>query len=147
MLPKNIPEVFLDTDVAFDLISKREPHIHHSIRLLEQAAINKIQLVLSESSLATLLYLTFDIYKIPQGTQKLADLIQASSIVHAGKSTCLQALHSTFSDKEDALQYFSALHAEADYFITRNLKHYKRYAVDQLPVFTPLEFSDFYDKN
>ena len=38
MLKGNLPEVFLDTDVAFDIISKREPHFVDAVLLLELAA-------------------------------------------------------------------------------------------------------------
>lgn len=50
-----------------------------------------------------------------------------------------QALNSRFSDKEDALQYYTAINHGADYFITRNIKDYKN-AIETLQVFTPLEF-------
>lgn len=30
--------LFIDTDVAFDIISKREPHYVHSIQILQLAA-------------------------------------------------------------------------------------------------------------
>ena len=59
-----MPDVFLDTDVTFDILSKREPHYDSSVQLLELAAKGNIRLAISESSLANLYYLCFDIYKI-----------------------------------------------------------------------------------
>jgi predicted nucleic acid-binding protein len=64
MLKGSLPEIFLDTDVCFDIISKRDPHFKYSIKLLELAADDRISLMISESCLANLIYLTFDIYKI-----------------------------------------------------------------------------------
>jgi predicted nucleic acid-binding protein len=61
-------------------------------------------------------------------------------VVSGGKEAILQALQSSFRDREDAWQYFTALMVRADYFITRNTKDY-RAAVDALPVYTPQEFS------
>lgn len=136
----NLPDVFLDTDVSFDIISKREPHFLASVVLMELAASNIVRPVISESSLANLFYLAFDIYKIKDASKRLSDFIGACEIVSAGKEPILQALHSPFRDKEDALQYFTALKAKADYFVTRNKKDY-RSAVDSLPVYTPQEFS------
>ncbi|MEK6783713.1 MAG: PIN domain-containing protein [Bacteroidota bacterium] len=108
-------------------------------QLLQLAAKDTVRLVISESSLANLLYLSFDIYKIKDAVSKLSDFIGACELVHAGKEATLNALRSGFKDKEDALQYYTALHARVDYFITRNIKDYKH--IDPtLPVFTPNTF-------
>lgn len=139
MLKGNLPEVFLDTDVAFDIISKREPHFSSSVKLLELAANDEIRLAISESSLANLFYLAFDIYKIKDAVQRLTDFVSVCEIEHAGRSSVLLALGSLFKDKEDALQYYTALHAKADYFITRNVKDY-RHREQSLPVYLPQDF-------
>jgi predicted nucleic acid-binding protein len=139
MLRGSTPEVFIDTDVGFDIISKREPHYASSVRLLELAAKDHVRLVISESSLANLIYLTLDIYKTHNGVSKLSDFIGSCELVPAGKEAALAALRSAFKDKEDALQYHTAIHSGADYFITRNIKDYKQRS-SELPVFTPAEF-------
>lgn len=51
----------------------------------------------------------------------------------------IRAVSSLFSDKEDALQYYTALNHGADYFITRNIRDYKS-SSDRLPVMTPVSF-------
>lgn len=134
-----MPDVFLDTDVSLDILSKREPHFSDSIKLLELAARGTIQLVISESSLANLYYLCFDIYKIKNAQAKLNDFISTCEIAQAGKDSILLSLNSMFKDKEDALQYYTALRASADYFITRNKRDYK-HTIVSLPVYTPEEF-------
>ena len=139
MSPGSLPEIFLDTDVLFDIISKRTPHFASSVRVLELAALGKVRLLISESSLANLFYLTFDIYKIKDAATMLHDFIGACELIHSGKHNSLLALDSPFKDKEDALQYYTALHAKADYFITRNTKDYK-HKKNNLPVFSPDEF-------
>lgn len=132
-------DVFIDIDVAIDIISKREPHHEQSIKILTLAAENRVQLIISESCVATLYYFLFDIYKIKDAQEKVSDFISSCKIAYAGKDVILHSLNSMFKDKEDALQYFTALRAKADYFITRNKKDYKQ-AIDSLPVYTPLEF-------
>lgn len=57
MLRGSLPEVFLDTDVAFDIISKRTPHFGNAVHLLELVAKDKITLLIGECSLANLIYL------------------------------------------------------------------------------------------
>lgn len=55
------------------------------------------------------------------------------------KVVVMRALQSNFKDKEDALQYYSALNAGVDYFITRNKKDYSHTEIS-LPVHSPAEF-------
>lgn len=139
MLRGSLPEVFLDTDVAFDIISKRTPHFGNAVHLLELVAKDKITLLIGECSLANLIYLSYDIYKLPDAIARITEFIAACEVINAGKAQVLLALASSFSDKEDALQYFTALHHGADYFLTRNVKDYKN-ALKNLPVFTPRQF-------
>lgn len=134
-------DVFLDTDVAFDIISKRTPHFDRSIGLLELAVNGRVTLFISESAIANLIYLSNDIYKIKDSNIKLMDFLMACEIISCGKQKLLEALQSSFKDKEDAIQYYTALSRGVDYFITRNVKDYKN-ALRSLPVLTP---SDFYD--
>jgi predicted nucleic acid-binding protein len=134
-----MPDVFLDTDVAFAIISGRQPQHTESVKLLHFAAEGKIQLMISESSLATLFYLSFDIYKIEKPADKLQSFVSATQIIHASKQTVIRALQSDFRDKEDALQYYSALNAGAEYFVTRNIKDFRK-AEALLPVLLPEDF-------
>lgn len=139
MSQENLPKVFLDTDVAFDIISKRAPHFSSSVLLLQRAAEGKAILQISECSLANLFYLSFDIYKLKDAASRLSDFILVCELISSGRDSALSALDSDFKDKEDALQYFSALRASSDYFVTRNVKDYK-HKRSSLPVFTPSEF-------
>ncbi|MDX1641931.1 MAG: PIN domain-containing protein [Balneolaceae bacterium] len=141
MLKGSLPEVFLDTDVCFDILSKREPHFEYSVQLLELATQDRISILIAESGLANLIYLLFDIYKIEAAAEKLLDFIRASSIINGDKPVMIKAIDSDFKDKEDALQYFTAQNYGADYFITRNIKDYKPNS-EFLPVMTPKEFID-----
>lgn len=139
MLIGSLPEVFLDKDVAFDIISKREPHYEVAIKLLELTAKDQISLQIAESSLANLIYLSFDIYKLPNATAILFDFIAACKVINGGKSVMMEALKSKFKDKENALQYYTALHSGADYFLTRNTNDFK-FSSQVLPVYKPIEF-------
>ena len=52
----------------------------------------------------------------------------------------MKAMRSTFRDKEDAYQYYTALEHHADYFLTRDMKDFKSAVPYHLPVLTPLQF-------
>jgi predicted nucleic acid-binding protein len=139
MLKGSLPEVFLDTDVAFDIISKREPHFIDSIKLMELKAKDQIILLISESCIANLIYLTLEIKKIEDGLSKLTDFISSCEVINCGKQIIIESLNSDFKDKEDAVQYFTALYHGADYFVTRNTRDYKS-SKKSLPVLLPSGF-------
>ena len=48
-----------------------------------------------------------------------------------------RAIDSSIADFEDAVQYFTAAYSDADYIITRNVKHFPQ---DNIPVLTPTAF-------
>lgn len=50
-----------------------------------------------------------------------------------------QVLRSTFTDIEDALQYFTAVHHQVDVMVTRDLT-FTRLSSLLLPIMTPLKF-------
>ena len=52
---------------------------------------------------------------------KLMDIV---TVVPIGKNAVAEALKIRAKDFEDQLQYFSALFAGADYFVTRNIKDF-----------------------
>jgi len=139
MLKGSLPEIFLHTDVAFDIISKRESYFADAVLLLELAAKDQISLQIAEGCIANLIYLSFDIYKLPDAASRLMDFVAACNVVNGKKPVILEALGSKFKDKEDAVLYYTALHSGADYFITRNTKDYKL-SSSSLPVYKPLEF-------
>ncbi len=138
MLPKNIPSVFIDADVFFDIISGRRPFFEDSVKVLELLYKGNIAITTSESCLANLIYLAIDTNKIPNASSKISSLIASCTILCCGKKGILEALASAFKDKEDAVQYYTALYNDIDYFVTRNVKDYKL-AVKSLPVITPTE--------
>jgi len=132
-------DVFLDTDVAFDLISKRDPYFADALPLLEMVSRQQITFHISEASLATLMYLSFDIYKLPRANERLTAFVNTCSVLSGGKTEFIRAMESEFTDKEDAYQYYTALRHNCDYFISRNTRDYTR-AITRLPVLTPAAF-------
>lgn len=145
MLRRNTLKVFIDTDVAFDIISKRQPHYHQSVKLLQLASNEDLQLLTSELSLANLIYLSFDVYKLKDAAVLLEDFIETCELIHSGKDIILHALRSSLKDKEDAVQYFSAIKTNCNYFITRNVKDYKL-RTESLFVCTPATFIAEFEK-
>jgi predicted nucleic acid-binding protein len=132
-------DVFLDTDVAFDLISAREPYFDEAVPIMQMASQNKLSINISEACLSTLIYLSYDIYKLHRAKERLLHFVGVCNVLCGGKTEFFQSMESDFVDKEDGLQYYVALNHHCDYFISRNVRDYN-HSVARLPVYTPTIF-------
>ncbi|RAI94804.1 type II toxin-antitoxin system VapC family toxin [Algoriphagus yeomjeoni] len=131
-------KIFLDTNVVIDLIAKRQPFYDDAKLFLSLAKNGLARLFIAESSLGNIYYLVFEVYKIPQIEFSMHDFITLGEIVSGGKEVIYKSLNSDFQDKEDALQYFTAIENKMDFLITRDLKDFK--TANQIPVLTPKQF-------
>ena len=68
--------------------------------------------------------------------KQLIDFISVCEVIVGGKEVMIKTVSSSFKDREDALQHYTALNYGADYFITRNISDYKAIS-ERLPVLTP----------
>ncbi len=132
-------KIFLDTNVAFDLIANREPFVGDSIHFLELAEKGEAQLFVSEVSLGTLIYLAFESYRLPYAKEKLLQFVEFCMVISGGSEAFLSAMDSNFSDKEDALQYFVAVANKMDVIITRDKKGFSQ-SDEKLAILSPQEF-------
>lgn len=118
--------VFVDTDIIYDLLGKRDPFYLASAQLFTWADEGKVQIYVSALSLANLHYL---ISKQRTENQAKEILRKFKVLVHVtplNDKIIDLALNSEFADFEDAIQYYSALQNEIEVFLTRNLKDYKK---------------------
>lgn len=129
-----IPTVFLDADVILDLLARREPWFNHSARLFTLIQKGQCQGTTSSIVFANVFYILRKIKgqkEARAAVKKLNSLIQLSVTT---ETSLTQALNSTFTDFEDALQYYTAQNNGMHVLLTRNIKDYK---TEQLPVMTP----------
>ena len=130
-------KVFVDTDVIFDLLAKRDPFYFAAARLFTLADEGRIQIYISALSLANIHYLISKLTSAKEAKQiirKFKVLVQVTAL---DEKIIDLALNSDFSDFEDAIQYYSALQNNIDVLITRNLKDYKK---AQISVLTARDF-------
>ena len=64
-------------------------------------------------------------------------------VIDISHEITVNALHSKIKGIEDALQYYSALHHNIDYFITQD-KAFKKGGIPNLPIYTCEEFLSMY---
>ena len=130
-------KIFVDTDVVFDLLAKREPFYEYAARLFTNA--DKKEVIICVSSLC------FGNLNCILSKQKTA--IEARKILSRFKvlvkvlpvddKVIELALNSDFGDFEDAIQYYCAIEHGINILVTRNLKDFKH---AKIPVLTAEEF-------
>ena len=129
--------VFIDTNVFLDLLCRRERFLADSLRVFDLAVDGKFELLISDLSIANIKYITRKDYTIGKFYEVISAFRPVFTIVQVGEDAVDKALALKARDFEDALQYFSAVHSQADYLLTRNIKDY---GFASMRVMTPSEF-------
>ena len=116
--------VFIDTNIFLDILFRREQFVDDALSIFDMAVDGQIVLLISDLSIANIKYIT----RKEISTEEFYNLIQIFrpifTIVPLGAEVIDKAISLRASDFEDALQYFSAVQAEADCLVTRNIKDY-----------------------
>jgi predicted nucleic acid-binding protein len=130
--------LFVDTNIVIDLLSRREPFYEEAAILFSLADKNQIRLSASALTIANTSYVLMrqtDANTAKSILQKLKMIIRILPLDH--KIIDLALNDKTFSDFEDGLQYFTAVQHSHDLIITRNLKDFKH---AKLPILTARQF-------
>ncbi len=130
-------KVFVDTDIMYDLLAKREPFYQAAARLFTLADEGKVQIFISSLSLPNLHYLLLKDKASAEVKQILRTFKLLVNIAPLNEKIIDLALNSEFTDFEDAIQYFSAVQNEIEVLLTRNLRDYKK---AQITVLTAQDF-------
>jgi predicted nucleic acid-binding protein len=129
--------VFVDTNVLLDVLTKREPFYEDSASvwtLSEQGAIHGL---VSALSFSNVYYIVRRLKDRRTADRAMVLLRDTFTPVACDGQVLSQAIDARMKDFEDAIQYFSALRAEAACLLSRNPDHFLR---SSLPVLTPREF-------
>ena len=128
--------LFLDTNIVMDVLERREPFCRDAVRLFTMAYNKQVQLVVSPITYTTASFLLRK--HGPEGVRSLlSNFRQLSKVATTNERTVDDSLASQFKDFEDAMQYYTALKAKADFIITRNGKDF---TASKIPVMTATEF-------
>jgi len=135
--------VFIDTNIFLDILFRREQFVDDALSIFDMAVDGQIVLLISDLSIANIKYIT----RKEISTEEFYNLIQIFrpifTIVPLGAEVIDKAISLQASDFEDALQYFSAVQAEADCLVTRNIKDF---AFADMEVLDSKTFVDKYHK-
>lgn len=132
-----IPRVFVDTDVVFDLLAKREPFFQYAARLFTLADQQKISVCVSSLCFSNLHYILSKQKSANEARKILSRFKVLVSVLSVDYKVVELALNSDFKDFEDAIQYYCAIENGINLIITRNLKDFK---FAKIPVLTAEDF-------
>jgi predicted nucleic acid-binding protein len=131
-------KVFADANLLLDFLLKRNNYdTAHAI--IKKGVEGKIQLFTTPAVMHITAYWTTKAYGNSRAKELLLALLIDVQIIDCDHVTSLVALNSEIEDIEDALQYYTALKHQTEYFISAD-KKLKKSAIPQLPVYSADEF-------
>lgn len=117
--------ILIDTDILLDIALKREPFFKNSALIIDFSESRKISGFIAWHSLSNFYYLIAPSSGKKKTKQFLIDLLEFVSVAPVNTISAKKAFALNAPDFEDALQMSAAIECNADYIVTRNLKHYK----------------------
>jgi predicted nucleic acid-binding protein len=129
--------IFIDTNVMLDFLGEREPFYEPIAKIATLAEKEKLTMVVSPISFATVNYFLSKFESPKIAREKLRKFKILCEICPIDEQTIEKGLNSSIKDFEDALQYFGATESECEIIITRNGKDFKK---SLLPIMTAKEF-------
>ena len=125
-------KVFVDTNVLIDFVCQRGTFADSANRLMALGCMGKVQLQTLSLSYVTAMFVAHK-YKYEKVAESLLFVSGFSEILDLQSSTVVEMLTSGWKDYEDATQNATAIKANADCIVTRNIKDFNE---SSLPVYT-----------
>lgn len=128
---------FLDTNVLFDYLGRREPNGAAAVELFQAAYEGKTTLYVASLSFSHTFYTLRKQVGAVVAREALRKLARLVRVVAVDAAVVQQALDSDFADVEDAMQYFAAAsQAAVEAIVTGDPKGFKQ---GSLAVISPVE--------
>lgn len=129
-------KIFLDTNVLLDFFLRREG-FDEACEILTRKYRKEDELFASSLSFSNIAYIAGKKFKGDFIYDILDVAREMATVTRVDQAIVDQALQLRARDFEDALQYFSALQAEAEAIVTNNVKDF---IFSTIPVLTPKQF-------
>ena len=133
--------VFIDADIILDLLLARQPFLPSARALFLLVQESGVEGYISPLILSNVFYLLRKSSSTQEAVAALRKLRLILRVLPMDERTVDLALASSFTDLEDALQYYAAVDQNLDALITRNKKDYRS---PELPILTAEEFITLY---
>ena len=135
--------VFVDTNLLLDVLAKREPFYTAASRVWTMAETGACEALISALSFNNIFYIVRKARDTATARRALVLLRDVFASVAPDQRILNQAIDSDVPDFEDAIQLYSAIHAGADYLLTRNVGDFPS---GVLPILTADEFLVVFDR-
>ena len=132
--------IFLDANIFLDVFSQRLPFYPFSARVLTLVERQQIAGYTSSLNFSNLFYLLRKQRSRDVALTYLRQLASLVKILSVDEQVITQALHSTFTDFEDAIQYYTAKRQQIPFLLTQNTKDYTSVDRKMMQVVTPEEY-------
>ena len=129
--------VFFDTNVLMDVLLERRPFVTESREVWFLAERGKVAGLVSALSFSNIYYVVRKALGADTALSMMTLLRDTFAAAPLDEQILNQAIDAKFADFEDAIQYYSALRADAECLLTRNVDHFP---VSGLRVLSPEEF-------
>jgi predicted nucleic acid-binding protein len=132
-----VKRVFLDTNIAIDLIADRAPFADDADEIFNAGKSGSIHILLSSVSFTNIYYVSRRLNGPVAALKAVAYLHSLVNVAVVDAQCLTNALDAGFADFEDAVQHESAVHSAADIIITRDEQGFKQ---SRIPVMSPKAF-------
>lgn len=133
-------KIFLDANVLLDFFLKRDQY-QRAKELMSLIVNGKMTAFITPSIVHITGYWLTKAYGAEKSKQLLIHLLIDVRVIDISRELTLLALNSKIDDIEDALQYYTAIHHQLDYFISGD-KKLEKSALAVLPVVAAEYFLD-----
>jgi predicted nucleic acid-binding protein len=134
-------KVFLDTNIIVDFLQPVRPFHEDAQELFLNLSKDIFTVYISETVITTTPYLIRKNYSSDELNTILKNLNLKLKILSCTNLHVLAALQKQPPDFEDALLYEIALHHQMDYFVTSNIRDFKKIQQPDLPVIRARELN------
>ena len=137
-------KILFDTNIILDVLLNRAPFVDLSANLVSNVEIKTLEGYLCATTITTLDYLISKSTNRETARIEIQKLLTLFKIAEVNTAVLSMSVNSSFTDFEDAVQYFSGKCSKVNGLVTRNTKDYKQAT---LPIYTPEELCSIISSN
>jgi len=129
-------KILFDTNVILDVLLDREPFSDDAAFLMSLVEQSDIIGFICATTVTTIFYLAAKTLGHQAASRHIRTLLKLFVVAPVNRIVLEGAAASKFKDFEDAVIHASAIHAGAEYIVTRNSVDFKE---SRLPIFSPAD--------
>lgn len=132
-------KIFLDVNIILDYALKRPEGYVHSKEILKKIISGEFEGYTSSVAVHIIGHVLKKHLNASLAKKIILALLNDIYIINPSREILVQAISSKWTDLEDAIQYYTALHHDIDIMISRD-KDFIKKAFPSLPILLPQQF-------